>query len=124
MFPFLAKEKTVKIRFFFDIQAENRKRLTWDDLETIEGMQNGETSIKGLKQLAARFMADEKNIYLPHEQALKVLGKLGADEISDVLRKFTEALQSAAVNPQNGNGSRSPSEAGQAAGTLPAGPAS
>lgn len=121
MFPFLNKDKPVKIRFYFGNQAENRKRLTWDDLETIEGMQNGDVSSKGVKQLAARFMADEKNQYLPFDRALKILGALSADDIGDVLRQFTEALNSTAVNPTSGNGSRSPSEAGQAAETLPAG---
>lgn len=121
MFPSLFnKNQTPKIRFLFNNQAENRKRLTWDDLETIEKLFSGEASTAGLKSLAARFMADDKDQYLPHEQAVKALGKLAADDIQDVLKRFVEAINGAAVNPQSGNGSNLPFVAGQAE-TLPHG---
>lgn len=119
MLPFLKKDKDVKIRFFFDREKSN-KRMTWDDLETIEMLQEGNTSARRLKSLAARFMVDDKNNYLDQKKAEQTLGSLSSDEIADVLKQFTDALMGAAVNPQIGSGSNLPSGPGQA-GTLPAG---
>ena len=113
MFSLWNKDKPVKIRFYFDAETR-RKRLTWDDLETVELMQEGRVSIGRLKELAARFMVDEKNEYLPHEKAVKVLGSLVEADIQDVLTQFVAALNEAAVPKASGNGSNSPSEAGQA----------
>lgn len=108
MFPF-SKKDTV-IRFRFDAE-ERRKRLTWDDLDTIEMMQEGEVSPRRIKTLAARFMVDDKGQYIPHEKALKVLGSLMEEEIADVLAKFSEAIQGAALPKANASESRSRSEA-------------
>lgn len=107
--------KEPNIRFYFLTKEENRKRLTWDDLETIEGMADGSASAKGLKALAARFMVDENNKYLSHDAGLKVLGALSSDDIGAVLKKFAEAMQGAVAPKASGNGSNSPSEAGQPA---------
>lgn len=117
MFDFLSKDKPVKIRFYFD---KTQKRMTWDDLNTLEMMREGDVSTRGLMALAARFMADANNKYLLHEKAMKILGGLNEDDIKAVLQQFTEAMQGAAVNPTNGNPSNLRSEAGQATG-FPAG---
>ena len=121
MFDFLKKDEPVKIRFLFKDPKETRKRLTWDDLETMENLQSGKAGIGALKSLAARFMANEKDEYLPAEQAEKILGKLSADDIQDVLRQFTEALTGAAIPPQSARGLNSPSVVGQAEATPLAG---
>src|SRR5215216_1614869 len=105
MFP-LFKDKTVKIRFLIDRSTLN-KRMSWDDLETIEMMREGESSPRRLKTLAAHFMADDAGNYLPEDKALKILGSLTGDEISDTLKKFTDALQESAVSPQSGSASNS-----------------
>lgn len=115
MFPFLKKDEPVKIRFMF-----GKNRMTWDDLNTIELLREGAASSLRLMQLAARFMVDEKNNYLPHDKAQKVLGALNEDDIRDVIAKFTEALNNAALPPTNAPASNSHSEAG-ADSALPAG---
>jgi hypothetical protein len=94
MFPFLNKDKT--IRFRFDAE-ERKKRLTWDDLETIEMLQEDGLSLRRVKALAARFMTDDKGQYLPYDKALKTLGSLMEEEIADVLAKFIAAIQEAAL---------------------------
>ena len=109
MFDFLSKDKPVKVRFYFD---RNQKRMTWDDLNTIEMMREGNVSTRGLMALAARFMADEHNNYLPHDKAMKVLGGLNEDDIKSVLAQFTEAMQGAAVPNTNGSDSNSTSKVG------------
>lgn len=118
MFPFLKKDEPVKIRFYFD---REQKRFTWGDLNTIEMIREGEISARRMMALAARFMADDKNQYLPHEKAMKILEGLNEADIADVLKQFWDAISNQAVNPTNGNGSVSPSEVGQAVGTLPDG---
>lgn len=120
MFPF-QKDKKVVIRFHFD-NEQRRKRLTWDDMETIELMQEGQTSARRLKALAARFMVDEQGQFLPNDKALKILGSLTEEEVGDVLTQFVEALNGAAIPKSNGSGSSLPSEAGPAE-TLPDGSA-
>lgn len=120
MFDFLSKDKPVKIRFYFENQQQNRKRLTWDDLNTVEMMREGEVSARGLMALAARFMADEKNNYLPHEKAMKILGGLNNEDIQSVLKQFTEGMEQAAVPNMNGSASNLTPKAGSE-GTLPAG---
>lgn len=118
MFPFL-KEKTVKIRFLFDGELR-KKRMTWDDLETLELMQEGQSSPRRLKLLAAHFMVDEKNQPISEEQALKTLGKLTEEEIKDVLAQFTQAIQEAAVPNASGPSLTSTPKAGSEE-TPPAG---
>jgi hypothetical protein len=108
MFPFLNKDKT--IRFRFDAE-ERKKRLTWDDLETIEMLQEGELSPRRVKALAARFMTDDKGQYLPYDKALKTLGSLMEEEIQDVLVKFIEAIREAALPKASASGSSSHSVA-------------
>jgi hypothetical protein len=103
MFDFLNKDKAIVINFLFRSTQENNKRLTWDDLDTLEKMREGETTSIGMKNLVARFMADGKNVYMPHEKAIKILGKLSSDEITDVISQFTSALQNAAVSPMSGS---------------------
>jgi hypothetical protein len=108
MFPFLNKDKT--IRFRFDAE-ERKKRLSWDDLDTMEMIQEGEASSRRIKALAARFMTDDKGQYLPYDKALKTLGALMEEEIADVLVKFSEAIQEAALPKANASGSSSHSVA-------------
>jgi hypothetical protein len=107
----------VEINFYFSNEA--RKRLTWDDLDTIEMMQEGQVSTRRIRALAARFMTNEGNEYLPFEQAYKSLGKLTEEEITDVLKKFTEAMKGAAVPNPNGGSSKPPSEVAQPSESLP-----
>jgi hypothetical protein len=111
---FFNKEKDVKIKFYFD---PDQKRMTWDDMNTLEGISNGDVSSTRIMALAARFMADDNNNYLPHEKALKVLGGLNQDDIEDVLKKFTDALTGAAIPNASGEPSNLPSEVGQATGS-------
>jgi hypothetical protein len=111
MFPFLNKDKPVKITFYFD---KSQKRMTWDDLNTVEMMQEGNVSATRLMSFAARFMANEKNQYLPYEKAVKILGSLNEADIADVIRQFTEALQGTAVPNASGKPSPSPSDPGPA----------
>lgn len=115
MFPFLKKDEPVKIRFMF-----GSKRMTWDDLNTIEMLREGAASSLRLMNLAARFMVDEKNNYLSYDKAQKILGALNEDDIKDVIGKFVEALTNAAIPPTNAPASNSRSEAG-AESALPAG---
>jgi hypothetical protein len=118
---FLQKDKKVVIRFHFD-NEQRKKRLTWDDLETIELMQEGETSPRRLKALAAKFMVDEKGEFLSDDKAIKILGALKEEEIVEVMSQFAEALNGAAIKKENGSGSSSPSAAGPVE-TLPDGSA-
>lgn len=111
MFPFLNKDANVKIRFLFDSEIR-RKRMTWDDLTTLELMREGEVSPRGVKLLAAHFMVDERHQPIEEAKALKILGRLTEDEIEDVLNTFSEAILEAAVPKVKGNGSNSPSEVG------------
>lgn len=106
------KDKPVKIYFYFD---KTQKRMTWDDINTIALMQEGDVNPHRLMAFAARYMADLNNNYLPHEKALRILGSLNEADIADVLKQFIEALQGAAVPNVSGNPSNSPSEAGLAA---------
>lgn len=108
MFPF--QKKDVVIRFRFDPE-ERKKRLTWDDLETIEMLQEGELSPRRVKALAARFMVDDKGQYIPYDKALKTLGSLMEEEITDVLARFIEAIQEAALPKVSASGSSSHSVA-------------
>lgn len=103
MFDFLNKDKTPKIHFHFRSTTENNKRLTWDDLDTLERLHEGEASSIGMKNLVARFMANENNVYMPHEKAIKILGKLSQEDITDVINKFVESLNNAAISPPNGS---------------------
>lgn len=110
---FFNKDKTVKIKFVFNSIEENRKRVTWDDLNTLESISSGGASSRDIMLFAARFMADEKGQYLPHEKGVKILGGLNGDDIADVLKQFTEALSESTVPKVNGGVSNSPSAVGQ-----------
>lgn len=111
MLNFLNRDKPVKVRFYFDKQ---NKRMTWDDLNTLEAMRDGDVSARGLMSMAARFMADDNNNYLDHAKAMKVLGGLNEDDIKSVLEQFTQAIQGAAIPNTSGNPLNSPSVVGAA----------
>ena len=96
------------IRFRFDM---NDRGLTWEDYETIEMAQDGVVKMHRLRPLVARFMTGENGQYLPHKQAMDVLGKLPLDEVKDVFQKFTQAVQDAAVPNASGGSLPPPSEA-------------
>jgi hypothetical protein len=106
----------MEINFYFS--TEVKKNLTWEDRDTIEAWGEGEITSRGLRSLAARFMVNEKNEYLPHRQAMKELGKLTDDEITPVLERFATALQEASVPKANGTPSPSPSSVSSAAESL------
>ena len=101
----------MEINFYFSEQA--RKRLTWDDLDTIEMMQEGEVSTRRLRSLCARYMVDGNNVYLPHAKAMKLLGVLTEEEIQQTIKAFVEAMGQAALPKANGNSSGQPSEVAQ-----------
>jgi hypothetical protein len=104
----------MEINFYFSAAA--KKSLTWDDRDTLEALNEGEVTSRGLHNLAARFMVDKDNNYLPHAQAKRILGKLTDDEIQVVLGKFAEAIKESAVPNASGRPSPLP--------TTPASPAS
>jgi hypothetical protein len=101
-----------QIRFVIN---RNKTGLTWEEFETIELAQEGDVKMRRLRPLVARFMVDESGQPLPHEQAIKVLGKLPLDEVKDVFQKFAEAMTNSAVPLANRTPSSSPSAANSAA---------
>jgi hypothetical protein len=98
----------VEINFYFSNEA--KKRFTWEDRDTIEAMQEGEVSTRGLRNLAARFMVDSNNKYMDHKRAKAELGKLTEEESTAVLEKFMKALMETAVPNPSGSSSKLPSE--------------
>jgi hypothetical protein len=119
MFPFLKKDKDepVKIRFMFE-----GERLTWKYLKIWRRLTNGESRVpeEEMQALAAHFMVDKDNKYLPEAKAIEILDDLSPADMRDVLQKFAQAISESAVPPTSGSASTSPSDLGQAA-TLPAG---
>jgi hypothetical protein len=114
MFPFL-KEKKVVIRFRFD-----GDRVTWKDLKIFDKISDKTVKHEELQLVAAHFMVDENDKYLPTPKAIDVLDNLNRKEIEGVLGQFVESLNEAAIPKANGNGSNLLSEAGPAE-TFPAG---
>lgn len=100
----------MKISFHFS--EEQLKTLSWEDYEVIEKSQDGQTKLHLLRPFMARFMVDENKAYLPHETAIKQLGKINMVDAADVIKAFTSALRDRAVPKENGN--QSPSELTQA----------
>jgi hypothetical protein len=111
-------KKDTPIHFVID-QSSLKERLTWDDLETIELMQSGARPWGRLKLFAAHFMVDDAGAYLAEDKALKVLGKLTLADMEGTLTKFWEAFNGMTINPQSGNPSTLPTEAGPATDSLP-----
>lgn len=120
MFPFLNKDKAVKIRFFLSPET-NKKQFTVFDQITFERYQNGQASNERFYILMSHFMVDEKNQFLGEEKAMRVLEKLSTEEAEQTIRQFLEAFQESAVPKANGSGSTLTPIPGQVE-TLPAGP--
>lgn len=110
----------MEINFHFD-NKETKDRLTWEDLETIEMMQEGEVSARRLRPFMARFMVDANKKYLPHKQAMMTLGKLTQGQIEGVIRIFTDAIAGTAIPNGNGRLSKPLTEAALPASASPIG---
>lgn len=79
--------------------AVNKDQIEVDDI--IE-LQEGNTSMRFMRDLLSKFVVDEGGQAVPREQAVKMVGKLSLSEMEDTIKNFTEAfktLQAAAVNP-------------------------
>ena len=120
MFNFLNKTKPVKIIFLIDM-VNRRERMTWKYIKIIDKISARTISQTELQLLAAHFMVDENDVYLPEEKAVAILDDLPQDEVLDVLNQFTASIANSAVNPPNGSGSRLPLELGQTTDALPRG---
>ena len=114
------KKPENKIDFLVDMR-NRRERMTWKYLKIVERMQKGTASSEDIQILAAHFMVDKRDEYLPEEKAIKILDDLPQDEIIDAIGKFTDAISNSAVPKANGSNLRSPSEVGQVAEKLPNG---
>ncbi len=76
-------------------------RLTLDDIIAI---QNNELSARDVRDLLAKFAADDNGDYLPEDEAIKAVGKLTLSDLSDVvadLAQQIEAVLGRAVSPPN-----------------------
>lgn len=87
----------------FHITAERVKELTWDDLETIELMEQGEFPVRGTRTLLMRFMADEQNNYLPETEAARILKSLKYDDIVNTVQAFGTAFRDYTLPKAKGN---------------------
>ena len=104
----------VHIKFLFDVGTVG-KRLKWKDIKKVQkfrrlkaqGNDIDDEFLEQIQVLSCRFMADENNQYLPHEQAYAVFDELSRDEALDAINKFTEVLNESTV--PNASGEPSPS---------------
>lgn len=120
MFNLFRDNKPVKINFLIDM-VNRRERMTWKYLKIIDKINLKTITQEELQALAAHFMVDERDEYLPHEKAVAILDDLPQDEVIDTLNQFTQAISGSAVNPPSGSGSRLPQELGQTMDALPHG---
>jgi hypothetical protein len=80
----------------------DENRITLDDLIKLE---EGETSIRFMRDLFSRFLVDENGEYLPDEEAIRAMGALYLNDLLQVKEKFIQfvnGLKERAVPPEQG----------------------
>ena len=76
--------------------------LTIDDL--VEFEDGNASSVKFIRDFMGRFVSDNNGGVLPHEEGVKIIGRLPLLEINAITAKFTDAVNKVsdeAVNPTN-----------------------
>lgn len=82
----------------------DENRITLDDLIRLE---EGDTSIRFMRDLFSRFLVDENGEYLPDEEAIRTMGALYLNDllqVKDEFIRFVNGLKERAVPPEQGGG--------------------
>lgn len=87
--------------------------MSAEDYEAFERAQDGEIKMYRLRPAICRFMVDDNNNPIPHEQAMKMSGKMKVGQYKDFIEKFFATMNDAAIPKVNGNGSKSLTEVEQ-----------
>lgn len=77
------------------------EEMTWEELETIQEMGQGQVQIAALRKMLARYVVDEQGQPVEMETAMRELGKLKRMEMLATMKSFAEAIQ---VPKENGSG--------------------
>jgi len=67
--------------------------LTWDDMITIQGTKDGQVDYAALRELVLHFMVDDDKNPLPEDEARRLLGKLGMNDIKKTLDEVTDKVK-------------------------------
>jgi len=106
----------------FHLSEDVVNQLTWEEYEAFERAQDGESiKLYQLRPVLARFVVDENKKPIPHEKAMKQLGKVSMPQIKDVVTAFMSSLSNSAIPKGIGNSSNSPLEAEPQVSEFPAG---
>jgi hypothetical protein len=98
----------MQIQFLINEQSVNN--MTWEEYEVFERSQEGNIKLKDLRPILARFMVDDNNKAVPHEQAMKTLGEVPVSKIKETIEIFMNTLKVGTIPNPNGSPSQSPSE--------------
>ena len=89
----------------FVITRDRLNEMTLDELAGLEDMlhgQTGEVSLKGMRDLLARFVVDEKGEYLPDEAAKRTVGSVPVSQLQEIAGEFVKAFKDGVLPPENG----------------------
>jgi hypothetical protein len=90
------------LRFVID-QNTIKQTLTGEDIETVELFQEGEqVGTYRLKKMAAKFMVDDAGAPVPYKQAIKIFNQMNAEEYSEGLMQFVQAMVDVALPKGSG----------------------
>ena len=98
----------------FNITEDAVNEMSAEDYEAFERAQDGEIKMYRLRPAICRFMVDENNKTIPHEQAMKLSGKMKVGHYKEFIEKFFTTMANATVKKVNGSSSQSPIEVEQA----------
>lgn len=109
----------MEIQFYITEKAVNE--MSAEDYEAFERAQDGEIKMYRLRPAICRFMVDEHNNPIPHEQAMKISGKMKIIQYKDFIEKFFQTMQDATISKGNGSNSKSLTEVEQVGSLSPIG---
>jgi len=98
----------MQIQFLINEQSVNS--MTWEEYETFERAQEGSIKLHQIRPILARFMVDDANDTVPHDQAMKTLGKVPMSKIKETIELFTTTLKVGTVPNPKGDSLKSPLE--------------
>jgi hypothetical protein len=78
---------------------ERLDALSVDEMVAVENVGNGIVSMKALRGIIAKFLANEQGAYYSEPEALVIIGKLLRPQFFEVIREFFASVNGLAVNP-------------------------
>ena len=77
------------------------EEMTWEEMETIQDVANGQVDLRALRKLCAAHMIDERGEPVDVARAMKEIGRLKRAEMAEPLKALAEAIQ---IPPVSGGG--------------------